>query len=327
MNVIPADKPVRLAFLGCGFAARIHSKTLRSFGSEIEHHYASRDQARAREYNTRFHGSGFFGSYEEALNSPDIDVVFITTPPSTHLDLTVEALQKGKHVFVEKPPFLFSSDFDTVMNNQEMGCRVFVAENYFYKPVVQHLKQALSDKLIGDVLFLHINASKLQKTGDWRDRKEFSGGGALFEGGIHWINLLSNLGLTPGKVFALRTDRKKSLEKSVMVAIQYEEGPVATLIYSWETPVLLKGLHLSQVMGREGIITFETNGIFMVIRGNKKRLIFPGLKDIAGYKAMFTDFLNSLRTGESPAFTLELAKRDLALIENAYETIAQNQSH
>jgi predicted dehydrogenase len=101
----------------------------------------------------------------------------------------------------------------------------------------------------------------------------------------------------------------------VLATFKYREGAVGTLLYSWEVPTVFKGLRISRVFGREGSITFESNGIFIVVRGKKKKLIFPGLSDIAGYKGMFRDFFNALRTGQEAQFTLELAKQDLQLIE------------
>ena len=54
---------------------------------------------------------------------------------------------------------------------------------------------------------------------------------------------------------------------------------------------MLKGLRLSKLMGRKGVITFESNGVVMLVRGEGlPRLIFPGFRDIRGYQAMYRDF-------------------------------------
>jgi len=57
------------------------------------------------------------------------------------------------------------------------------------------------------------------------------------------------------------------------------------------------------------------------VRGRKKQLIFPGLKDIAGYKGMFRDFIDCIRNGRAPMFTFDLAEQDIKLIEKVYESI------
>jgi predicted dehydrogenase len=315
-------QPLNLVFLGCGFATRLHSKTLSKFGTEVRRFYASRDAAKAAEYNRKFGGSGMFESYEAAIQANEIDVVLVATPPARHLEQTLSALQAGKHVIVEKPPFLHASDFATVRQAaKEAGKEVFVAENYFYKPLAIKLRELIRSEVIGEPLFLHVNALKEQRIKDWRADVSLSGGGALFEGGIHWINFIANLGWGIQSVSGYRPGGTTEFEKSILVNIKYADGPVGTLYYSWETPSLFKGLRLSKIYGRAGSITFESNGVFVFMRGKKKGLMFPGFADIAGYQAMFADFIKSIREDVEPQFTLDLAERDLKLIETIYKNL------
>ena len=314
---------INLAFLGCGKATQIHSKTLAGF-EKIQLYYASRDKNKAENFNQKFSGHGIFESYMAAIQAENVNVVLIATPPKQHLDLTLKALEAGKHVIVEKPPFLNSSDFKLVGKaRKKADRRVFVAENYFYKPLAFKLRDLIKSGIIEEILFVHINALKKQviKKEEWRSDSELSGGGALFEGGIHWINLIANLGLNVKTIKGLRPGHKNGVEKSILITMEYEEGPVGTLYHSWETPSLFKGLRLSKIYGREGSITFESNGIFIFVRGRKKQLIFPGLKDIAGYKGMFRDFIDCIRNGRAPMFTFDLAEQDIKLIEKVYESI------
>lgn len=316
------SKVIDLAFLGCGFATRLHSKTLSGFGDGVQRFYASRDKQRAESYRQKYQGAGIFESYDAAIAAENIDSVLIATPPASHLQLALQALAAGKHVIVEKPPFLSSKDFTTVQRAaQKAGKQVFVAENYFYKPLLAVLNKLLEQDVVGEILFVHINALKQQKIKDWRGDTGLSGGGALFEGGIHWINFISNLGLTLKSVHGFRPGDQGGMEKSVLVGLEYEEGAVGSFYYSWETPSLFKGLRISKIYGRLGSITFESNGIFVIVRGKRKRVILPGLKDIAGYKAMFKDFIQCMQTGAQPAFTFDLAKKDIETIEKIYASI------
>ena len=229
-------------------------------------------------------------------------------------------------MIVEKPPFLSSGDFDTVKAlSIEHGRQVMVAENYYYKPLLATLRRIIASGMIGEVLFLHLNATKTQKTGNWRDDAALSGGGALFEGGIHWINLMANAGLTIETVEGFRPGSQNGAERSVQVVAQYREGAIGSLLYSWEVSTIFQGLRISRIFGREGSVTFESNGIFVFVRGKKIRFFWPGLSDIAGYRGMFQDFFRALRSGEAPAFNLDLAKRDVELIEAVYESIKRKQ--
>ncbi len=309
---------IRIAFLGCGYATRIHSRTLSRFDN-IFLYFASTDLEKAQKYNKKYYGKGAYGSYDEILEEPSIDVILIATPPVNHLELTLNALNAGKHVIVEKPPFLKSTDFDIVKKAQEQsGTQVLVAENYFYKPLAKQLRKIIASGLIEEPLFLFVNATKTQKTGDWRDDLSLAGGGALFEGGIHWVNFMANLGPEVEEIKGFQPGSKKDIERSYHITFKYTDGPVGTLIYSWEVNTALKGLRLSKIYGTGGSITFESNGVFIIVRGKKNRFIWPGLTDISGYKGMFRDFFKALRLGKDPQFTFDLARRDIELIEKVY---------
>ena len=80
----------------------------------------------------------------------------------------------------------------------------------------------------------------------------------------------------------------------MVVAFTYANGAVGTLYYSWEMPVLMKGLHLSAAYGTAGVATFESNGIFLSVRGRRRLLRGPAVGDLAGYAAMWRDFVPAL---------------------------------
>lgn len=311
-----------LAFLGCGAIAIRHSHTLRALGANTSCFYASRNPARSREFSRRLGGAGAFGGYQAALSDPRIDVAVITNPPVYHLDLTLQALAQGKHVIVEKPAFLRAADCEKVAAAAAAaGRRVLVAENYAYKPLTRLLQQVMGSGELGEVLFVQVNATKLRPVQDWRGEITLSGGGALFEGGVHWLHLMGNLGLRVESVQGFRPGALGRSERSMLVVLQYEEGAVGTLTHSWETPALLRGLRLSKISGTHGSVTFESNGLFAAVRGKRTRLLIPGLGDIGGYREMFRDFLSTLRTGAAPRMTLERARQDLQLVEAAYGSV------
>ncbi len=320
--LVPAPNTLKLAFLGSGDVARKHAATFKSIGG-VECFYASRSAGRSAELCRAMGGSGAYDTYAAALDDDAIDVVLVATPPSSHLELALAALEAGKHVIVEKPPFLRSTDFYAVRNAARLADRqVIVAENYFYKPLLACLREVLAEGDIGEPLFVLLNALKTQQTDGWRNDPALVGGGALFEGGIHWVNFAANLGLPLRAVRGSRPGEHVGLERSIMLTLDYD-GPAGALLYSWEVPSLFKGLRISRIWGREGSISFESNGLFVVVRGRRRRVLFPGIRDISGYRAMFEDFLNAIRTGEPPAFDLDAAQRDLELIEQAYETIGR----
>jgi len=301
---------IRLAFLGCGKIAKAHAKRLRKHDVEVG--FASRDASRAEQFARECSGKSY-GTYEQALAS-DVDAVAVVTPPDSHLSLTLAALAAGKNVVLEKPPLLRAADFTQVAEAAKAaGKHVFVAENYQYKPLLGRIRTLLADGMIGDPLFVHVNAIKKQSTGGWRDEH-----GALFEGGIHWIDFMTSIG-TVRSVRGL-APKHAGPERSMLVTFDYAEGMAGTLSYSWEVPSTAKGLRLSKIYGRAGTITFETNGLWVLLHGKKTRIYVPGLRDLSGYGAMWADFVRAWKSGTEPAMTLAHARRDLELVEEAYAT-------
>lgn len=321
-----ASAQLHLLLIGCGKVAARHAAALRRIDPSLKLSFASRELAKAQDYVQRFSGSLAFGSYDEALSSRDIDAALVLVPPHDHLTLTLRALETGKHVLVEKPPFARACDFDAVIAaSRSENRQVMVAENYYYKPLLIALRKLLAERVIGDVLFVHINAIKQQRTTDWRDDPTLAIGGALYEGGIHWVNFVSNLGLTLTSVIGFRPALVvgNSMERSMMLGLSFAEGAVGSLFYSWEVPSLFGGLRLSKIYGRDGSITFETNGLWIWVRGKRWSLQLPGLRDITGGQEMLRDFLAAVRHNTPPAFTIMQAKRDLEFVEDAYSSANQ----
>lgn len=311
---------IRLAFLGCGKIAKAHAKRLRRHRADVAVGFASRDAARAEAF-ARDCGGTAHGTYEHALASRDVDAVAVVTPPNTHLELTLAALAAGKHVVLEKPPLPRAADFARVAEAATAaGKQVFIAENYQYKPLLRRIRGLIAEGQIGEPLFIHVNAIKQQRDSGWRTDPALTLGGALYEGGIHWIDFMASLGMPIRTVHGIQPKPAGSIERSMMVSFEYENGPAGMLSYSWEVPSTAKGLRLSKIYGRAGTITFETNGIWVLLHGKKTRIYVPGLRDLQGYGAMWSDFVSAWKTGQEPAMTLAQAKRDLEIVEQAYAT-------
>ncbi|MFQ5551357.1 MAG: Gfo/Idh/MocA family protein, partial [Gemmatimonadales bacterium] len=283
---------VNLCMLGCGAIARIHARVARTLKSRANLLFASRTLETAREYNRRFGGLGAFGSYEEACRATDVDAVFICTPHVYHLENVRLAAEHGKHVIVEKPATVTLEELDTMIAVTD-GARIkaMVAENYRFKPLLRVLRRHIDADDIGTPAIIEINRSHRSNPTGWRADASMMGGGALLEGGVHWVNLLCELGGEPTHVAAAEPtvayDRVTPFEDSIEAIAKFAGGAVGKLLHTWRFPTRLAGpLGLSRIFGTAGTITFESNGIFVLVRGKRTRLRIPGIFDIMGYRAM-----------------------------------------
>ena len=327
MSSSPA--PLRLAFLGCGFITGVHSQHLRRLRSTVTCAYASRDASKAAEYARRHAGFASFSDYKTAIEDPRVDAVVIAVPPKLHLELTLQALAAGKHVVVEKPAFMHMEEYRAALAARDRAGRVvLVGENDHYKPLAVVLRQLVAEGVIGDMVFASFNTivRRFKTADDWRNDETMAGGDAFFEEGIHWLHLASSLGPRVVDAHGYRPARSAvgpdRRAKSMMVALRYDNDAVGALFYSREIPSLFRGIRLSKLFGRQGIITFESNGLFLLARGQGfPRLRLPGFRDIRGYQAMYRDFAGAIREGRQPQMSLERAIEDQQLMDRIYASV------
>ena len=294
--------------------------------------YASRDKGRAESFKREFGGAGAYASYDAAIGDPAIDAVVVAVPPAMHLDLTLRALEARKHVLVEKPAFTRPEEFAAAAAARERaGCTVMVGENDHYKPLAVTLRRWIAEGIIGDMVFAHFTTivKRLKSADDWRNDENLAGGDAFFEEGIHWLHIAGSLGPRIVSAQGFRPtpahaegDRRA---KSMLVAFEYDNGAVGALFYSREVPSLFKGLRLSKLFGRDGIITFESNGALALARGRGgPRFTLPGFSDIRGYRAMYRDFTSAIREHRQPAMSLERALEDHRIMDQIYRVTRQH---
>ncbi len=309
-------RTVHLAVLGCGELAERHVRAIRRTDPGVRIGFASQDVARAARFARRHGGFEAWGSYEAALADRRVEAVLVATAKAIHLPLAMQALASGRDVIVERPAFRSTDDADAVAAAASaVGRQILVSESHCYSPLAGMLRAIVASGELGDVLFVDLNALGRVVRHAWASPGSLAGG-ALFQDGVPWIDLMAHLGLTIESVQGFRPGTLDGVERSMLVVLQYEEGGVGTLRNSSEAPTFL-GVQLSHIVGTAGVVTFDARGIFVVVRGRRSRLLVPGLRDRDGSRAMFEDFLAALRTGRVPRMTLARIRADLALLEAA----------
>ncbi|MFQ5627788.1 MAG: Gfo/Idh/MocA family protein [bacterium] len=319
-------RKINLCILGCGSVAKLHSRVARTMKSQVNLLYASRDLAKAQEYNRKFKGIGAFGNYEKACVSPDVQAVFICTPHAYHVEHATLAAKYKKPMLIEKP---ITRTLDELSEIEKAvtaaGAPCMVAENYYFKPLVAKLRHHLDSNTIGTPLFIELNRSKRSKISGWRADAEMMGGGALLEGGVHWVNMICRLGGAVEEVLAVRPAKAYKMvapfEDSLEILLKFADGTVGKMLHSWNLSNRIGGLCWSKICGTEGNIQFESNGVLALILGNRTRLSFPGFLDIMGYRAMLAHFLECVRENKPPEMSLEVARRDMAIVKAAYRSL------
>ncbi len=158
-----------------------------------------RDAAKAKDYALRHKVPKWYSEADLLINDPDVNAVYIATPPFTHEVYTIAALAAGKPVYVEKP---MSVSYDAASNMVNMAAekkgKLVVAHYRRQQPFFKKLQQLLDEKVIGDIRFVRIDYYKKALTPEalmdnrnaWRVDASIAGGGLFYDLAPHQLDLM-----------------------------------------------------------------------------------------------------------------------------------------
>ena len=156
----------------------------------------------SKKFKTEYHNS-----YNALIKDKNIDAVLLTTPHSLHAKHTIQALQNGKHVFVEKPMATKSIGAKKMLiTAKKYNKTLAVGHNRRFSSVFNYLKKLNNQKKIGKILHIDANFSASgalnYKKNFWRANRKESPGGAIAGLGIHMIDLMCFFG---GKIKSVQS--------------------------------------------------------------------------------------------------------------------------
>ncbi|HOP62985.1 MAG TPA: Gfo/Idh/MocA family oxidoreductase [Spirochaetota bacterium] len=320
-----------ICFVGCGKIAESHAKNLRKLYGDIPLFFQDSDVTKANAFKSQFRGEAAFPELEHALDSEKVNIVFITTPHAYHAEIACAAAKSKKDIILEKPVARSMAEIRKITAAVEKNkVRCTVAENYMFKSFVPKIVKSVNSGHIGKPLFLEINKYNRDNISGWRTDPGLMGGGALLEGGVHWINLLVSIADSePVSVIAVKPDVEYEtpvpFEDSITLLIKFSNGLTAKLFHSWRIPNRLKGVGLSKYYGSEGVITFESNGIFSSVYGRKKKKFFTNFTDFLGYRKMLKSFIDDYVNGKPWTPSLERITMEFRIVDAAYKSLKSGQ--
>ena len=221
--------------------------------------------------------------FEDVIGDPEVDAVLIATPISSHHELTMRALEAGKHVFVEKPLATSVAECDEMCDAAaERGLVLMVGHTFVYSPPVRAVKRILESGELGDVYF--ITCSRVNLGLHQRDVS------VVWDLAPHDLSILEYwLGEAPLSVQAMgRSCINNGIPDVAFLSVHYASGVIAELQVSWLSPVKLRRT---------------------IIVGSKKMLMYDDTESVEKVKIFdrgvdykdpetFGEFQLSYRTGD-----------------------------
>ena len=313
-----------LCILGCGEFAGTFAQEMAPLGDEIDLYFASRDAAKAADYNRRFHGSGSFGSYHEAAADPRVEAIYLCTPHYLHVEHVALAAQAGKHVLVEKPIARTVAEAEEIIQEaRQARVNLMVAENYRFMAVVRQAKELIEAGAIGDLRLVQLQEEALFQLTGWRNSRELNGGGVFIDGGIHKVDILTFLAGRPKTVYATaprRADPNLDAEDGLVVVTTSETGVVGVINHSSPKTQGPAPLWVS-VLGTEGRLYFELSESWLKLQDGRSERTLPCPGDRHGLATMVREFRDSIRQGRQPEMSGREGLEDLELVVKAYQSM------
>jgi 1,5-anhydro-D-fructose reductase (1,5-anhydro-D-mannitol-forming) len=232
---------IQWGIIGCGDVCEVKSGP--AF-NKISHSKLAavmrRDRDKAEDYARRHQVPVFYDDASQLIHDPNINAIYIATPPVYHEEYTLEALKAGKPVYVEKPVALNTASCERMIEAaRQYAGKVCVAHYRRGLPLFNRVKELIHGATIGKVRLVRLTtlqppASKIitQTADNWRVKPELSGGGLFHDLSPHQLDIIYWIFGEP------ITSRGHSMNQALL----YQAPDMTTVEATYEGPVFLQGL-------------------------------------------------------------------------------------
>jgi len=335
-----------IAIVGSGNISKQHIEGFLAFPERCKiTHLADIFPEKAEKMNSELNiGAKVSASYKNILNAKDIDLVSICTPPFCHAEITIDFLNAGKDVLVEKPMAASLEECNAMIAAAEKNGRLLsvIAQNRFRDPVYS-LKKVLDARLVGKIV--HAQIDSLWWRGHsyydlwWRGTWEKEGGGCTLNHAVHHIDMLCWMLGLPNKVTAVISNASHDnaeVEDISAAILQYDGGFCAKGALAQITSSVIHHGEEQQIVfqGEKARISFpwrvaanvaQTNG-FPTAEQNKELInqlntYYESLPKLAYslHKGQIDDVLSAIEKGVKPLIGGEDGRKTIELITAIYK--------
>ena len=255
-----------------------------------------------------------YGSHEELLRDPDIDIVYISTVNALHYKWAKAALEQGKHVVCEKP---CTTSEETTRElfclAQKKGLFLMEAEKMLFLPAVRSLREELEEGALGDIRMARLSHSFPATYNGWMFDKA-AGGGTLLSSGIYAVQLILHLF---GQIKELQGsfDRDETgAEHQYVLSGQTESGVLFTIHNSSRAPLDNTACFYGDKGWAELPEYWKARKLVLHTQGQTETREFPCEHELM-YEAAHVQLCLDKGLTESPVVTEKLSRDGIAALE------------
>lgn len=193
---------IKWGFIGCGdVTERKSGPAFNMVEGSMVQAVMSRDIKKAKSYAQRHNIAKWYDDAQELVDDPDVNAIYIATPPSSHATFAIMAMKAGKPVYIEKPMAANYEDCTRINRiAQETGVPCFVAYYRRYLPYFLKVKELIHSGQIGEVINIQIRFAQPPSEMDynktnlpWRLLPGIAGGGYFYDLAPHQLDILQDM--------------------------------------------------------------------------------------------------------------------------------------
>jgi predicted dehydrogenase len=330
--------PLRVGVAGCGSIAQvIHIPILKRHSDVNLQALCDLDVSKAAILADKFAIPHIYEDIDDMLNSEELDVVFILTPNSLHLPMSLLALEYGVHLFIEKPAARNQSEVERIRKRAKQARKtVMVGMQNRFRSDVQALQKFVQAKELGKLFFIKcgwLHAIHQSIKQPWLFQKNVSGGGVVMDLGVQMIDLIWWLLARPQpksvKAFAYHINPKIIVEDFCVICINFAGDISFSLEICWDFPITQDHFYL-EIVGEKGIGNLNPLKLQKIMHGQIMNITpEPKGSQISNYKLGYQNEINHFidyLTGrvdhlESP---VEDSAQIIRIIDAIYQSISTN---
>lgn len=307
-------KELKWAIIGPGSIASEFADTVRAAGGKI-YAVASRNLERAKAFADAHHIERAYGDYDEMLEDPNIDIIYLSTPHSNHYDYLVKSLKNGKHVLCEKAITVSSKQLDPVIRlAEEKQLVVAEAMTLYHMPLYRKLKEMVSSGKIGELKMVQVSFGSL-KPYDTRSRffNMDLAGGALLDIGTYALSFARFfLSSQPDEVLTTVKTFETGVDESSGIILKNSDDQMAVVTLTMRAKLPKRGI----ITGDKAYITVDN-----FPRADQATLTYPDgttetidAGDTAKAMAYEYEDMNAAVLGERSEDTLSLTSDVISIM-------------
>jgi predicted dehydrogenase len=249
------NNDIKWGILGCGNIAHKFAEALSGTNGSVPLATAARDKNRAANFASKFGFKRSYGSYQELVNDPDVDIIYIATPHSYHFAHTKLCLEAGKHVLCEKP-FTINAEQLRILIALAAQKDRFLMEALWsrFLPGMAAVKELLLKDAIGDPVIMEADFGlRFSYHPEHRLFNPLLGGGALLDLGIYPLFLSIYLFGKPETLLAHSVLHENNTDLITSMISYSKSGAVSHM----NTTVLANTPIKARITGTRGMIEFD----------------------------------------------------------------------